>query len=184
MELPSAVGRTVAIGVDSVGLTLAGKCVPFARVDQVRVKLEVEDALLRRAASARMSIHLTLDDGSTAKVAARNAASARRAEAIAQTLAYLWELLGAAITGPGSCDDVIDRIGRGSEAQIGGVRMTTIGIAWKRNAIVPWSQVGDPEIRDLKVVIPTDGEPIEVPLSAEDAYMLPALVPLLRQGHA
>lgn len=177
-------GRTVTIGVDAIGLTLGGKHVPFAEIDRFRVKLEVDEALLRRAASARMTVHLTLHDGSTAKVAARNAASARRADAIARTLAYLWELLGETVDGPSPCGDIVDRIGRGTEVQLGGVRLTTIGIAWKRIGIVAWSDVGQPEMRDLHVVIPTEAATIEVPLSAEDAFMLPTLIPILRQGQA
>lgn len=146
----------------------------------MRFRIEVEAALLRRAASARMSVALTRADGSSVKVAARNAASATKADAIVDTVGYLWDLFGD-MAGVRQRDDVIDRIVRGAEVQVGGLRLTTIGIAWKRNPIVRWSTIGHPVVEGLKVTIPTEGEPIVVSIAAADAYMLPALVPALRR---
>lgn len=135
----------------------------------MRFRIEVEAALLRRAASARMSVALTRADGSSVKV-----------DAIVDTVGYLWDLFGD-MAGVRQRDDVIDRIVRGAEVQVGGLRLTTIGIAWKRNPIVRWSTIGHPVVEGLKVTIPTEGEPIVVSIAADDAYMLPALVPALRR---
>ncbi|WCO67687.1 hypothetical protein PO878_02985 [Iamia majanohamensis] len=178
--LPSAVGRSVTIGVEPGALVLGGRRVALDAISQVRFKVEVGDALLRRAASARMTVAVTCADGSTVRASARNAASARRAEAIVATLGYLWDLLGDT-AGARQRDDLLERIDRGGEVQVGALRLTAIGIAWKRRAIVPWSDVGDPEVRELSVVVPTTGEPIVTSLAADDAYMLPSLVPALRR---
>lgn len=181
VELPSAVGRTVRIGVDAEGITLSGERIACDDVDHARFKVEVGDAILRRAASARMTVEVTRADGTTVKLAARNAASARRADAIVATLHYLWGLLGDQ-GGARRREVLIARIGRGSEVNVGGARLTAIGLAWKRNPIVSWSDVGDPVVRDLSVVLPTDGHPIRVSMAADDAYMLPTLVPILRRA--
>lgn len=180
VELPSALGRTVTIGVDDVAVTLAGERVPYDHIAGVRFRVEVNDALLRRAASARMTVEVTRTDGSSVRVSARNAASARRAEAIVETLGYLWDLLGGT-AGVRQRDDLLRRLDRGGEVQVGGLRLTGIGIAWKRDPIVPWSAVGDPTVEDLAVVIPTDGRPIRTSMAAEDAYMLPSLIPAVRR---
>lgn len=180
VELPSAVGRSVTIGVDPVAVTLAGERVPYDDITAARFRVEVSDALLRRAASARMTVELTRSDGSSVRVSARNAASARRAEAIVLTLGYLWDLLGGT-AGVQQRDDLLRRLDRGGEVQVGGLRLTGIGIASKRDPIVPWSAVGDPTVEDLAVVIPTEGAPIRTSMAAEDAYMLPTLIPVVRR---
>lgn len=180
VELPSALGRSVTIGVDEVAVTLAGRRIPFDQIAEARFRVEVNDALLRRAASARMTVEVITTDGSSVRVSARNAASARRAETIVATLGYLWDLLGGT-AGVRQRDDLIDRLARGGEVQVGGLRLTLIGIAWKRDPIVPWREVGDPRVEDLTVVIPTHGEPIRASMAADDAYMLPSLIPAVRR---
>ncbi len=182
VELPSAVGRTVTIGVEPGILVLGGRRVPLDAITDVRFKAEVGDALLRKAASARVTVAVTCADGSSVRVSARNAASSRRAEAIVSTLAYLWDLLGAT-AGSRQRDDLVERIDRGGEVQVGRLRLTAIGLAWKRNAIIPWSEVGDPEVHGLSVRVPTAGGPIEVPVAADDAFKLPTLVPALRRRY-
>ncbi len=183
VNLPSALLRTVTIGVEPDALTLAGQRVPFDQIEQVRFKVEVGDAILRRAASARMTVHLITADGSSTRVAARNAASARRAEAIVRIFDHLWHLLGAA-AGDRRRADLVRRISRGGEVRVGALRLTAIGIAWKRNVIVPWSGVADPEVGDLSVVVPAEGAPMTVAMADDDAYLLPRLIPTLRQRHA
>jgi hypothetical protein len=183
-ELPSAVGRKVTIQVGEGNLDLGGTIVAIDQVREVRFKLQVEAALFRRAASARMMIALSLEDGSTVRVSARNAASSRRAAEIVETLTYLWTLLSDT-AGADERQNLIERIDRGAEVPVGRLRLTGIGIAWKRNPIARWGTIGDPRREGLDVVIPvSDGETIVVPLTADDAYQLPILVPLLRQRFA
>ena len=178
--LPSAIGRKVTIQVGDGKLELDGTVVPIDQISEVRFKLQVEAALFRRAASARMAVGLGLKDGSTVRVTARNAASQRRATAIIETLAYLWTLLGDT-AGADERMVLVKKIDRGAEVQVGRLRLTGIGIAWKRNPIARWSTIGDPYRQGLDVVIPTsEGETIVVPLAADDAYQLPALIPILR----
>lgn len=183
-ELPSAIGRTVTIQVGDGRLDLGGTVVEIEQVREVRFKLQVEAALFRRAASARMMVAMTLADGSTVRVSARNAASARGAAHIVETLTYLWTLLSDT-AGADERQVFVEKIDRGAEVNVGRLRLTGIGIAWKRNPIAPWSTLGDPRREGLDVVIPVEGgEPIVVPLTADDAYQLPTLVPLLRQRFA
>jgi hypothetical protein len=131
-----------------------------------------------------MMVALALKDGSTVRVSARNAASSRRAAEIVETLTYLWTLLSDT-AGAEERQTFVEKIDRGAEVQVGRLRLTGIGIAWKRNPIARWGTIGDPRRVGLDVVIPvTDGEPIVVPLTADDAYQLPILVPLLRQRFA
>ncbi|MGH9270684.1 MAG: hypothetical protein ACRDZ2_05375, partial [Ilumatobacteraceae bacterium] len=94
---------------------------------------------------------------------------------------YLWVLLGGA-SGGDARTLMVEKLERGAEVQVGRVRLTQIGVAWKRNPIVRWSTIGDPYRSGIDVVVPvTDGEPLVVPLTADDAYQLIALVPVLRQ---
>jgi hypothetical protein len=183
-RLPSAIGRKVTIQVGDGQLDLGGAVVTIDQVREVRFKLQVEAALFRKAASARMTVAMTLKDGSHVRVSARNAASQRRAAEIIETLTYLWTLLGDR----GGADErrmIVEQIDRGAEAQVGRLRLTGIGIAWKRHPIAPWSTLGDPRRVGLDVVIPVEGrDPIVVPLTADDAYQLPLLVPMLRQRFA
>lgn len=183
-RLPSAIGRTVTIQVGDGKLDLGGTVVAIDQIRDARFKLQVEAALFRRAASARMMVALALKDGSTVRVSARNAASSRRAGHIVETLTYLWTLLSDT-AGAEERQTFVEKIDRGAEVQVGRLRLTGIGIAWKRNPIARWGTLGDPRRVGLDVVIPvTDGEPIVVPLTADDAYQLPILVPLLRQRFA
>jgi hypothetical protein len=178
--LPSALGRKVTIRVSETQVDLGGTIVDLARVGDARCKLDVEAALLRRAASARMSVAVVLADGSTVRVSARNAASSRQATAIVETLTYLWTLIEQA-TGEDQRRQMVAKLERGSEVQVGRLRLTSIGVAWKRQPIVRWSTLGDPRREALEVVIPVeDGDPIVVPLQ-DDAYQLPTLVPVLRR---
>ncbi|HYI62158.1 MAG TPA: hypothetical protein VEW93_10180 [Acidimicrobiales bacterium] len=179
VTLPSAIGRTTTIRVGSTGVELEGAAVAFDEVESVRFKLEVEAALFRRAASARMSIALTRIDGTTVRATARNALSTRRAEQIVSALGYLWDVFGDA-AGSRPRARVIERIGQGAEVVVGGLRLTRIGVAWKKNPIEPWGHIGDPVVERRSVVIPTSGPPIEVSIAADDAYVLPALIPELR----
>ena len=180
-RLPSAIGRTVTIQVGDGKLDLGGTVVAIDQIRDARFKLQVEAALFRRAASARMMVALALKDGSTVRVSARNAASARRAAHIVETLTYLWTLLSDT-AGAEERQTFVEKIDRGAEVQVGRLRLTGIGIAWKRNPIARWGTIGEPRRVGLDVVIPvTDGEPIVVPLTADDAYQLPILIPLLRQ---
>lgn len=182
--LPSAIGRRVTIQVGDGQLDLGGTVVSIDQVRDARFKLQVEAALFRRAASARMTVALELTDGSTVRVSARNAASSRRAASIVETLTYLWTLLGDT-AGAEARQSFVERIDRGAEVQVGRLRLTGIGIAWKRNPIAPWSALGDPRREGLDVVIPVvDGDPIVVALTADDAWQLPVLVPVLRQRFA
>jgi hypothetical protein len=184
VQLPSAIGRTVTIQVGDGKLDLGGTVVAIDEVREVRFKLQVEAALFRRAASARMMVGLELKDGSDVRVTARNAASQRRAAAIIETLTYLWTLLSDT-AGADERQILVEKIDRGAEVQVGRLRLTGIGIAWKQNPIARWGTIGDPRRVGLDVVIPTsEGEPIIVPLTADDAYQLPILVPLLRQRFA
>jgi hypothetical protein len=183
-RLPSAVGRSVMVQIGDGKLDLGGTVVAIEDVRDARFKLQVEAALFRKAASARMTVSLELEDGSTVRVSARNAASSRRAGHIVETLTYLWTLL-ADTAGAEARALFVEKIDRGAEVQVGRLRLTGIGIAWKQNPIAPWSTIGDPRRVGLDVVIPrTEGEPIVVPLTADDAYQLPVLVPLLRQRFA
>ncbi|HEU5152343.1 MAG TPA: hypothetical protein VFU19_17770 [Iamia sp.] len=183
-RLPSAIGRRVTIQVGDGKLDLGGTVVAIEDVRDARFKLQVEAALFRRAASARMTVALALEDGSHVRVSARNAASQRRAAEIVETLTYLWTLLSDT-AGADARQLFVEKIDRGAEVQVGRLRLTGIGIAWKRNPIARWGTIGDPRREGLDVVIPvTDGEPIVVPLTADDAYQLPTLVPLLRQRFA
>jgi len=183
-RLPSAVGRSVTIRVGDGKLDLGGTVVAIEQVRDARFKLQVEAALLRTAASARMTVSLALKDGSTVRVSARNAASSKRAGHIVETLTYLWTLLSDT-AGAEERALFVEKIDRGAEVQVGRLRLTAIGIAWKRNPIAVWSTIGDPRRVGLDVVIPTTaGEPIVVPLTADDAYQLPVLIPLLRQRFA
>lgn len=183
-RLPSAVGRSVMVQIGDGKLDLGGTVVAIEDVRDARFKLQVEAALFRKAASARMTVSLELRDGSTVRVSARNAASSRRAGHIVETLTYLWTLL-ADTAGAEARALFVEKIDRGAEVQVGRLRLTGIGIAWKQNPIAPWSTIGDPRRVGLDVVIPrTEGEPIVVPLTADDAYQLPVLVPLLRQRFA
>ncbi|HEX7133845.1 MAG TPA: hypothetical protein VF228_14815, partial [Iamia sp.] len=183
-ELPSAIGRKVTIQVGEGKLDLGGTVVAIDQVRDARFKLQVEAALFRRAASARMTVTLALKDGSTVRVSARNAASFRRAAGIVETLTYLWTLLSDT-AGADERALFVEKIDRGAEVQVGRLRLTGIGIAWKRNPIARWGTIGDPRRDGLQVVIPvTDGEPIVVPLTADDAWQLPVLIPVLRQRFA
>lgn len=184
VSLPSSLGRKVVIRVGDDELDVGGTVVPFDDIADARFKLDVEAALFRRAASARMTVALALKSGSTVRVAARNAASSRRATAIVETLTYLWTLLGDH-AGADEREVLVGKIDRGAEVQVGRLRLTSIGIAWKREPIARWSTIGTPRRDGLDVVIPrTDGDPIVVPLTADDAYQLPALVPVLRKRFA
>lgn len=184
VSLPSSLGRKVTIQVGDDELDLGGTVVPIDDVAEARFKLDVEAALFRRAASARMTVGLALKSGDTVRVVARNAASSRRATAIVETLTYLWTLLGDS-TGADERDVLVGKIDRGAEVQVGRLRLTSIGIAWKREPIARWSTIGPPRREGLEVVIPrSDGDPIVVPLTADDAYQLPALIPVLRKRFA
>lgn len=181
VQLPSSLFRTITVRVGDDALEIGGTRVVLDDITEVRIKLDVEAALVRKAASARMALTLTLEDGSTVRVSARNAASSRRATAIVETLSYLWTVLGDT-AGADQRAQLVEKVERGQEVQIGRLRLTSIGVAWKRNPIARWSTLGDPTRDGLDVVIPVDGEdPIVVPLTDDDAYMLPALVPALRR---
>lgn len=180
VTLPSAVGRTTTVRVGSSGVELGGAAVAFDEIESVRFKLEVQAALFRRAASARMAVAVTRIDGTTVRAAARNALSTRRAEEIVSVLGYLWDVLGDA-AGSRPRARVVERIAQGAEVVVGGLRLTRIGVAWKKNPIEPWSQIDDPVVERRSVVIPTSGAPIEVSIAADDAYVLPALIPELRR---
>jgi hypothetical protein len=183
-QLPSAIGRKVTIQVGDGKLDLGGTVVAIDQVRDARFKLQVEAAVFRRAASARMTVTLALKDGSTVRVSARNAASFRRAAGIVETLTYLWTLLSDT-AGADERQLFVEKIDRGAEVQVGRLRLTGIGIAWKRNPIARWGTIGDPRRDGLEVVIPvTDGEPIVVPLTADDAWQLPVLIPVLQKRFA
>ncbi|QYG91502.1 hypothetical protein HC251_02985 [Iamia sp. SCSIO 61187] len=178
--LPSALGRKVTIRVGETQIDLGGTVVDLAHLRDSRFKLDVEAALFRRAASARMTVAVALADGSTVRVSARNAASSRRATAIVETLTYLWATIEE-ITGGDQRKQLVAKLERGSEVQVGRLRLTSIGVAWKRHPIVRWSTLGDPRREGLEVVIPVeDGDPLVVPLH-DDAYQLPTLIPVLRR---
>ncbi len=181
VQLPSSLFRTLTIRVGEDALEIGGRRVVLDDIVEVRFKLEVEAALVRKAASARMSVNLEMEDGSSVRVAARNAASSRRATAIVETMTYLWTVLRDT-AGADQRKELIEKVERGQEVAVGRLRLTSIGVAWKRHPIARWSTLHDPYREGLDVVIPLDdGEPIVVPLTDDDAYMLPALVPALRR---
>lgn len=178
--LPSALGRKVTIRVGEARIDLGGTVVDLAHLRDARFRLDVEAALFRRAASARMTVAVTLADGSVVRVSARNAASSRRATAIVETLTYLWTLIEE-VTGGDRRRQMFAKLDRGSEVPVGRLRLTSIGVAWKRHPIARWSTVGDPRRDGLEVVVPVEGgDPIVVPLH-DDAYQLPTLIPVLRR---
>jgi len=176
--LPGSLGRQVTIRLGGESVDLAGTVVPRDEIVRARFKLTFEDALLRRAASARMRIDVECRDGRVVKVAARNAASSSRASTIVDTITYLWSVLGD-IDGE-ERTSVVERIERGGEVAIGNVRFTSIGVAWKRNPIVTWSHIGEPFLDRTTVIIPTDEGAIDVPLTIDGAFMLPEVTRVLR----
>ncbi len=177
--LPSAIGRTITFRVGAAGVELGGTSVAFDEIEVVRFKLQVEAALFRQAASARMSVAVTRLDGTTVRASARNALSTRRAEDVVSVLGYLWTVFGDTVAERPRAR-MVARIGQGAEVVAGGLRLTRIGVAWKKRPIEPWGAIGDPVVERRSVVIPTSGDPIEVPLAADDVYVLPGLIPELR----
>lgn len=182
-SLPSAVGRKVEIRIADDVIDVAGTPVPIDSVTEAVFRVQVEAAILRRAASARLSVALVLDDGSKVRVAARNAASARGSGEIVDVAGYLWSLLGHA-TQSDSPAAVTERIERGGDIQIARIHLSRIGLSWKSDPIVRWSTVGSVERDGLDIVISHDDGEMRVPLTASDAFVLPVLVPILRRSFA
>jgi hypothetical protein len=92
---------------------------------------------------------------------------------------YLWSVLGSS---PAIRErrGVEEKLRRGAEVTIGHLRITAIGVAWKRNPIATWSSLGDPVLRGTDMIVPTESEPLVISLEADDAFMLPTLIQELR----
>lgn len=181
VQLPGTVAQTFTVRVGDDRIWVDGVDVPFASIVDVDLGIEKDKATVTRRRAASTYLNLTLSDGRVVTASARDVGrSGGRIESLVAAAAYLWEVLGA-IPAIRAKRDIETKLRRGAEVTVGHVRITAIGVAWKRNPIVTWSRIGDPSIRGTDLVVPTDGDdPMVIPLDVDDAFMLPSLLVELR----
>jgi hypothetical protein len=168
----------VALGTDRISVD--GVEVGFDDIADVELGIEKDKSTVTRRKAANAYLSLTLRDGRVVSGAARDVGRSRGGvEAVVAATVYLWSVLGA-IPAVRERRGIEEKLRRGAEVTIGHLRITAIGVAWKRNPIATWSSLGDPVLQGTDVVVPTETEPLVIPLEADDAFMLPTLIQELR----
>lgn len=180
VRLPgSAAGAfTVRIGDDRIWVD--GVDVAFEDIVDVELGIEKDKATVTRRKAANTFLVLTLRDGRVVGGSARDVGRARGGvEKVVAATVYLWTVLGS-IPAIRERRGIEEKLRRGAEVTIGHLRITAIGVAWKRNPIATWSSLGDPMLRGTDMILPTESEPLVISLETDDAFMLPTLIQELR----
>jgi hypothetical protein len=181
VRLPGSGTGTFVVRVGDDRMWVDGVDVPYAAIADVELGIEKDKATVTRRKAANTFLTLTLRDGSVVAGSARDVGRSRGGvESVVAATVYLWSVLGT-IPAIRERRGIEEKLRRGAEVAIGHLRITAIGVAWKRNPIATWSTLGDPTLRGTDMIVPTEGEPLVVPLDVDDAFMLPTLIPELRR---
>lgn len=184
VRLPGSGSGTFTVRVGDDRLWVDGVDVAYADIVDVELGIEKDKATVTRRKAANTFLTLTLRDGSVVAGSARDVGRSRGGvESVVAATVYLWSVLGS-IPAIRERRGIEEKLRRGAEVTIGHLRITAIGVAWKRNPIATWSSLGVPTLRGTDMVVPTETEPLVISLEADDAFMLPTLLQELRARFA
>ena len=178
VELPNFPGRSTTWRIGDRGVALDGAHVDYADIAHVRFKIRIDSSLgSRRSATVRPI--LTCSTGAEVQAQARNAGSAAQADDVFAAFSYLWDVFGFTV-GPRARAAIGDQLSAGQQVEVAGVRMGPDGLQVSKRDVCAWAAVEDSTIEGLQLVIRAGKRMVRVPLTAEDAYLLSALIPALR----
>ncbi len=180
VRLPGSAAGTFTVRVGDDRMWVDGVDVPYDAIVDVELGIEKDKATVTRRKAANTFLTLTLRDGQVVAASARDVGRSRGGvESVVAATVYLWSVLGS-IPAIRERRGIEEKLRRGAEVSIGHLRITAIGVAWKRNPIATWSSLGDPTLRGTDMIVPTETEPLVISLETDDAFMLPTLLQELR----
>lgn len=168
MRLPNFPGRSTTWRIGDHGVALDGTHVGYADITHVRFTI-------RR----RISPVLTCSSGAVVQARANNALTRGKGADVLAAFSYLWDVLELTV-GPRARAAIIDQLSAGHPVEVAGLRMGPAGLQVSKREVGAWAAVEDPTMVAGNLVIRAGKRVVRVPLTAEDAYLLPVLIPALR----
>lgn len=179
-ELPGTMWRKARLAVGDDGLAFGSGTVAYDAISRARLKLT---PIEQGRQTAKFSI--TTTDGRTLELSLAATARNKRG-AILAAAGYLWDLLNATV-GPRLRAAIAQELRSGVPVEVAGLRLTREGVASRKrpDRVIPWSAVPDPEvIGNVLSFTPQTGPkptaPLTVPFGADNAFLVPDLIPYLR----
>jgi hypothetical protein len=173
-EVWSRLKKRYPVRVGDDGIELGGTLVRYDEIEHGLVKMKRDPMT-----GFSVTISVTPRGGTPVAFTARPADTPRQ-RAAAQVGRYVWTLLVRRVA-PGLVRRLVERIRSGETVSAGGLALSPAGIGTPGASPVPWAEVGEVRAARSGIVIDASGSPMYVVKEgAEDAFLLPALVPQLR----
>ena len=174
-DLPGLFGSKTWL-ISDTALSVDGERIEFA--DVATFSFKFEGAAVGSGLSAKIRINGT---GGEKLKASMQTMSGKGKETTVSAVMYLWELL-AATAGEHLRNGIVARVRAGETVEVAKLYVSSAGISGDKNGkrLLPWAQVHDPRIDGGNVVVLAETSALTIPISNENAFLLPGLVPELR----
>lgn len=172
-ELPAGRGRKKAVVVCADRIEWGKDTVPYDDIASIAFEIN------RAAATLGFKVVVKTSAGDNYKLQASGSTEATRA-LVAETYGFVLDLFTATVA-PRRHQEIGEELRSGGTIVVAGLAMSAAGMVWKKTGLVAWRDIVGPyDAGPGEIGFSLGDQPIVVPLAAENAILLPGLIPYLR----